>query len=287
MVKRILITGANGQLGQELKGIPFPENMELHFVDRNELDITNEHQIKEYFDSNTFQIVVNCAAYTAVDKAETEVELCYAVNEKGVANLAMACVKQDATFIQISTDFVFAGKQVKLLTETDEVQPLNVYGASKLAAEKIILALTTKYIIIRTSWLYSSFGNNFVKTILRLCNEKPSLNIIADQTGSPTYAADLALFIAHICSLTNLEKFSGVYHYSNEGVASWYDFAVAIKDMAGLQTPIFPIDTHSYPTPAQRPKYSVMNKHKVRDTFGVKIPYWRHSLEICIHKLNQ
>jgi len=286
-VKRVLITGANGQLGQELSCLEINADTQLVFADRQVLDIANVEMVNRFFAEHSFDIVVNCAAYTAVDKAETESSLCYAVNEIGAKNLGEACALYNAFLIHISTDFVFDGAETSILAEEASVHPLSVYGASKLAGERAIAAATNTFIIIRTSWLYSSFGSNFVKTILRLCAEKPSLNIIADQIGTPTYAADLAQFIAQLFKVDNLQPYTGIYHFSNEGVASWYDFAISIRDIAGLEIPIFPIETFQYPTPATRPKFSVMNKRKVKDTFGFSIPYWRDSLEVCIKKIKQ
>jgi dTDP-4-dehydrorhamnose reductase len=262
-------------------------NIQFVFADRDTLDISDAASVHQFLGSQHFDIVVNCAAYTAVDKAETEQSVCYAINEAGAKNLAEECAITNTILIHVSTDFVFDGTSPLLLNEDDVVNPLSVYGASKLAGERAIAAATDKFIVIRTSWLYSSFGANFVKTILRLCAEKPSLNIIADQIGTPTYAADLAQFILLLIKADNLDQKTGVYHFSNEGVASWYDFAISIRDIAGLTTPILPIETYQYPTPATRPKFSVMNKRKVKETFGVTVPYWRDSLAVCIKKIKE
>ena len=286
-MKRVLITGANGQLGKEIACVDFDAETLLIFADRNTLDISDIDAVYAYFKEQKFDIIVNCAAYTAVDKAESEQTECYAINETGARNLAEVCALYNSFLIHISTDFVFDGTSPLLLNEDDGVNPLSGYGASKLAGERAITAATNRFIVIRTSWLYSSFGANFVKTILRLCAEKPMLNIIADQIGTPTYAADLAQFIAQLIMTDNLQNHTGIYHFSNEGVASWYDFAISIRDIAGLETPIFPIETFQYPTPATRPRFSVMNKKKVKDSFGFSIPYWRDSLEICIKKIKQ
>jgi len=286
-VKRVLITGANGQLGKEIACVDFDAETLLIFADRNTLDISDIDAVYAYFKEQKFDIIVNCAAYTAVDKAESEQTECYAINETGAKNLAEACALSNTFLIHISTDFVFDGNTPMLLNEDLAVNPLSVYGASKLAGERAIAASTNAYIIIRTSWLYSSFGANFVKTILRLCAEKSSLGIIADQIGTPTYAADLAQLINQLIKTDNLQQYAGVYHFSNEGVASWYDFAISIRDLAGLETPILPIETYQYPTPATRPRFSVMNKKKVKDTFGFSIPYWRDSLANCIQKIKQ
>jgi dTDP-4-dehydrorhamnose reductase len=286
-LKKILVTGANGQLGNEIAVLSKDTAFEFLFVDREHLDITSADSVNTFFAQHHINFVINCAAYTAVDKAETDQEQCYNVNEKGAQNLAVAAAAHNAFLFHISTDFVFDGTVATLLSEEQPVSPLSVYGASKLAGERAIVSATSQYMIIRTSWLYSSFGANFVKTILRLCKEKPSLNIIADQVGTPTYAADLAKLILDICAKENLDGLVGLYHYSNEGIASWYDFAIAIRDIAGLQTVILPIETFQYPTPATRPKYSVMNKKKIKEALAIKIPYWRSSLEICVKKINE
>ncbi|MFI5205453.1 MAG: dTDP-4-dehydrorhamnose reductase, partial [Candidatus Paceibacterales bacterium] len=222
-------------------------------------------------------------AYTAVDKAETEKEIAFKINADAAGYVAGACKSLNANLIHISTDFVFDGTIARPLLENDAVNPLSVYGNSKLDGEKQTLARQPDAIVLRTSWLYSSFGQNFVKTILRLCKEKDSLNIICDQVGSPTYAGDIAGVIMQILSAG--KWMPGIYHYSNEGVASWFDFAIAIRDLAGLKTPIYPIETSQYPTPATRPKYSVLNKSKVKTAYGIKIPYWRDSLRGCMDLL--
>ncbi len=286
-MKKVLITGANGQLGKEMACLDLNTEILLVFADRYTLNVSDVEAVHAYLKEHKFDIVVNCAAYTAVDKAELEQPECYAINETGAKNLAEACALNNSFLIHISTDFVFDGATPLLLREDDIVNPLSVYGASKLAGEKAIATATDNFIVIRTSWLYSSFGANFVKTILRLCAEKPSLNIIADQIGTPTYAADLAQFIAQLIKTDILQPYTGIYHFSNEGVASWYDFAISIRDIAGLETPILPIETFQYPTPATRPKFCVMNKKKVKDTFGFSVPYWRDSLEVCIKKIKQ
>lgn len=284
-MKKVLVTGANGQLGSEMACLAQASDVAFVFANRQLLDITDAASVQRFLLQHHFDIVVNCAAYTAVDKAELEQTECFAINAIGAKNLAEACALSNTFLIHVSTDFVFDGTSPLLLNEDDEVHPLSVYGASKLAGERAIAAATNAYIIIRTSWLYSSFGSNFVKTILRLCAEKQSLSIIADQIGTPTYAADLAGFIAHLIPIDHLQQHTGVYHFSNEGVASWYDFAISIRDFAGLETPILPIETYQYPTPATRPRFSVMNKKKVKETFGFSIPYWRDSLANCIQKL--
>lgn len=283
-MSKILVTGAHGQLGSELNFLSsLLENNTFVFVSHADLDITNEDDVASFFSQHHFSAVINCAAYTAVDKAETEKELAFSVNVEGAGVLAKAAAACNARFIHFSTDFVFDGAASFPYTETGVTNPISVYGASKLAGEEKVMASNTKAIIIRTSWVYSSFGNNFVKTVIRLCKEREQLTIIYDQVGTPTYARDLAAFVLE---LVNAEHWKpGIYNYSNEGVASWYDFAIAIRDLAGLKAKILPIETAQYPTPAARPKYSVLNKRKLKETFGVEIPYWRDSLEKCITQL--
>jgi dTDP-4-dehydrorhamnose reductase len=285
-MSKILITGGHGQLGSELKELaPFFGSLSFTYTDHQHLDITNTEEVTKYIREGQFSALINCAAYTAVDKAESEKDKALAVNGTATGVLARACKEMNVKFVHISTDFVFDGTMARPLLETDITNPLGVYGATKLEGERRALENNADSLIIRTSWVYSSYGNNFVKTILRLCKERESLNIIFDQIGTPTYAHDLARVILEIVSRNNFKP--GLYHYSNEGVASWYDFAIAIRDLAGLKTPINPIETSQYPTPAVRPKYSVLNKKKFKDTFNISIPYWRDSLVSCIKKLEQ
>ena len=253
------------------------------FTDRTDFNIANAEAVKEFVIKGKFTALINCAAYTAVDKAESEREMALEINGTAVGNLAQVAKELDIKFIHISTDFVFDGSIARPLLENDAANPLNVYGATKLEGEKLALQFNHNALIIRTSWVYSSFGNNFVKTIIRLCKEKESLNIIFDQIGSPTYARDLAEAVMTI--ILAEQWMPGIYHYSNEGVAGWYDFAIAIRDMAGLKTPIYPIETSQYPTPATRPKYSLLNKKKIKDTYRLSIPYWRQSLSSCMQLL--
>lgn len=283
-MSKVLVTGAHGQLGTELNFLSsLLETHSFVFVGHQELDITDDEAVNSFILSHQITSLINCAAYTAVDKAESEKELAYKVNAEAVGVLAKVCKQHHCRFIHISTDFIFDGTHSVPLLETDATNPLSVYGASKLKGEENALANNAETVIIRTSWVYSSFGNNFVKTILRLCKERDSLNIIFDQIGTPTYARDLAGAILHI--IQQAEWKPGIYNYSNEGVAGWYDFAIAIRDIAGLKTKIAPIETHQYPTPAVRPKYSVLNKKKIKDAFGLEIPYWRDSLTQCINLL--
>ncbi|WP_316849746.1 dTDP-4-dehydrorhamnose reductase [Pedobacter agri] len=283
---KILIIGAGGQLGQCLKivaerraitNIVFPAEAEANILDQPGLESLLQKEQPAF--------VINCAAYTAVDKAEDEVELAKAVNETGAANLALACASNQATLVHVSTDFVFEGNLVKLLTENDEAKPINVYGQTKLDGEKAVIALLKEHFIIRTSWLYSEYANNFVKTMLKLGAERDELNIIADQVGTPTYAIDLANAIFDIIE-SDSEAY-GTYHYSNEGVTSWFDFAQAIFDISATQVKANPIPGSAYPTKAIRPAFSVMDKSKIKNTFGLAIPYWRDSLVQCIEKLKE
>jgi dTDP-4-dehydrorhamnose reductase len=278
---RILVTGAKGQLGSEIKFLSDKyANTEFTFGSSHDLDISNQNAVEAFFSANRFDFVINCAAYTAVDKAEIESDKAFSVNALAPGYLASACTKYNTKFIHISTDFVFDGSSSIPLKEDNATNPLSVYGKSKLEGEKSVLSNNENAIVIRTGWLYSSYGNNFAKTILRLCKERESLNIIFDQTGTPTYARNLADAILEIIHRGDWKP--GLYHFGNEGVASWYDFAIAIRDIAKLKTTIFPIETSQYPTPAKRPAYSVLNKTKIKHEFGISIPYWRDSLEKCM-----
>lgn len=281
----ILVTGSNGQLGQEIQVLSAPYKFNFIFADVQTLDIVNEAAVASFFEQNSIDICINCAAYTAVDKAESDAAKAFEVNATAVGYLAKQTSLRKGKFIHISTDFVFDGTVARPLVETDNPHPLSVYGSSKLAGEKLAIEYCSDAIILRTSWVYSSFGSNFLKTILRLCKEKSSLSIIYDQIGTPTYARDLAKAILHIISDKSCMQQHGVFHFSNEGVCSWYDFAIAIRNMAGLQTPIYPIETHQYPTPATRPQYSLLNKAKFKATFHQTIPYWQDSLKECFEQI--
>ena len=283
-MNKILVIGAGGQLGQCLKTVATHRNINgVVFPQEGTANILEVEQLNTLFDVEKPAYVINCAAYTAVDKAEDEFDLAKAVNETGAENLAKACKVIGATLIHISTDFVFAGNEIKLLTENDTAEPINVYGETKLAGEKQIEDILSEHYIFRTSWLYSEFGNNFTKTMLKLGSERDELSIIADQVGTPTYGIDLANVLFDV--IEQDDKKYGLYHYSNEGVTSWYDFAKAIFELSNTQVKVNPIPGSAYPTKAARPGFSVMDKSKIKQTFKVKIPYWRDSLEICIEKI--
>lgn len=283
-MQTILITGSKGQLGNELQKAAkrFP-NFRYIFTDVDELDICNKSALDNFVKENRIEIIVNCAAYTAVDKAEEEVEKCFAINAQAVKNIGEIAETYQIKVVHISTDYVFDGKSYKPYTEEMEVSPDTVYGKSKLQGEKFLQSVCNQCIVIRTSWLYSSYGNNFVKTMLRLGKERNSVKVIFDQIGTPTYAADLAEIILKILSQNNF--ISGIYHFSNEGVCSWYDFATAIFKIAHVNCLVHPIETKDYPAPAPRPYYSVLNKSKIKNTFGLSIAHWEESLEKCIEIL--
>ena len=280
----ILITGCNGQLGNEMQLLERENPQHNYFnTDVKELDITNKQAVDRFIADNQIDGIVNCAAYTAVDKAETQPELCTLLNATAPAHLARAIEKRGGWIIQISTDYVFDGTNHQPYVETDPVCPNSVYGRTKLTGEQAVQAACTRAMIIRTAWLYSTFGNNFVKTMIRLGNERPELGVIFDQIGTPTYARDLA---AAIFVAINHGIVPGIYHYSNEGVISWYDFTKAIHRLAGINTcHVRPLHTAEYPTPAARPHYSVLDKTKFKTTFALDIPYWEQSLAECINKL--
>lgn len=280
----ILITGCNGQLGNEMQLLEkdYPQHQWLN-TDVQELDITNQLAVEQFIAENKIDGIVNCAAYTAVDKAEDNKELCTTLNTVAPSYLAAAVEKRGGFIIQISTDYVFNGTQHTPYVETDTPCPDSVYGSTKLAGELGVSKFCRRSMIIRTAWLYSTFGNNFVKTMLRLGKEKPELGVIFDQIGTPTYARDLAQAI-----MTAIDKGvqPGVYHYSNEGVTSWYDFTKAIHRLAGITTcHVRPLHTSEYPTPANRPHYSVLDKTKIKQVYHIDVPYWMDSLEVCIGKL--
>lgn len=288
---KILVTGAYGQLGNELKVLAEKDSdHQFLFTDADTLDITDKNQVRQFFEKEKPEFVVNCAAYTAVDKAEVETDLAQRINANAPALLAKYTTQFDCGFIHISTDYVFNGKSFIPYNENDPVQPESVYGKTKLAGENFVLSSESKAVIIRTSWLYSSFGNNFVKTMLRLGEERDLLKVVYDQVGTPTYAADLAKAVLSILTIYEKEPENfqpGIYHFSNEGVTSWYDFAKSIFEMSGLGCKVLPVLSDEFPTPAKRPAYSVLNKSKIKETFKLEIPYWKDSLEICLKKLQK
>ncbi len=283
---RILVTGADGQVGHELRDLaPSFTEMDFTFVTRNELDISDQEQVNEWFSTRPFEYCINCAAYTAVDKAETEVEAARLVNASAAGNLARACSRHGARFIHISTDYVFDGKKRLPYEEDDMVNPLTVYGASKEEGERQVVQHAPDSLIIRTSWVYSSHGKNFVKTMLRLMKEKPDIGVVSDQYGSPTYAADLAYAIIDIIQKNEkglVEWSPGIYHYSNHGAITWYSFAQEIKEIMNLSCTVKPITTEQYPTPARRPAYSVLSTEKIQRVYGVEIKEWDESLRKCL-----
>ena len=288
---KILVTGAYGQLGNELKMLSaeYPE-WQFLFTDADTLDITDAFTVQSFFDRNKPDFVINCAAYTAVDKAENDVETAEKVNALTPELLAKATAGTGAKLIHISTDYVFDGTGHFPYSESDAVNPVSVYGKTKLDGEERTLAANQQTMIIRTSWLYSPFGNNFVKTMLRLGRERGLLNVVFDQVGTPTYAADLASVILFIIagSEARPEDFvPGVYHYSNEGVASWYDFAKEIFELSAMNVRVIPVRSDQFPTAAKRPAFSVLDKTKIKTTYCAEIPYWKDSLENCLGKLRE
>tara|TARA_B100000900_G_scaffold416188_1_gene449830 strand:+ start:6236 stop:7105 length:870 start_codon:yes stop_codon:yes gene_type:complete len=286
---RVLITGSKGQLGSEIRELAANyKKLDIVFKDLNGLDICNFNLLESFIIGNNINAVVNCAAYTAVDEAEQNAKIAEDVNYKGVLNLINALKKVNGKLIHISTDYVFNGNQNRPYEETDSVSPIGVYGKTKRKGELAVINSSLDAIIIRTSWLYSSFGNNFLKTMLRLGKQKEELGVVFDQLGTPTYARDLAKTCLEIlCGLSssNINVNGNLYHYSNEGVASWYDFAVLIMQLAGLSCKVKPIQTQEYSVLAKRPNYSVLNKYKVKKDFKLLIPHWKDSLKDCIEKL--
>ena len=280
----VLITGANGQLGNEMRVVAKQyTEVDFVFTDVEELNICNADEVDSFVKNLLPDYIVNCAAYTAVDKAETDIDLCRAINCDAVKNLGIAAQKYKAKVIHVSTDYVFDGTSNTPYTETMPTNPQTIYGKTKLEGEKALLSVCNTSFIIRTSWLYSSFGNNFVKTMLRLGNERDSINVVFDQVGTPTYAADLANAIWEI--ITSKSTDYGVYHFSNEGVCSWYDFTTAIFRLTNTNCQVFPIESSEYPTKTPRPLYSVLNKRKIKSTFAVSIPHWEVSLQKCLQIL--
>ncbi len=291
-MKNVLVTGSYGQLGSEIKSIAnkYP-SFHFLFTDVDTLDICNKQAITDYCTQHAVDYILNCAAYTAVDKAEDadQQALCYAINAEAVKNLGEVAEERGCKIIQISTDYVFDGTNYMPYTEDMSTNPQSVYGNTKLKGEELLMQACTQAIVIRTSWLYSTFGNNFVKTMIKLGTERSQLNVIFDQIGTPTYAADLADTMLTILQKTNENQVQftpGIYHYSNEGVCSWYDFTIAIHSISGItQCKTLPIESKEYPTKAPRPHYSVLNKHKIKSTFSIEIPHWNESLARCIGRM--
>jgi dTDP-4-dehydrorhamnose reductase len=286
--KVILVTGTNGQLGSEIKQLsekyPFYNFL---FTTKNDLPVEDENAVKKFFDKQQIHYCINCAAYTAVDKAESEKEKAYQINADAAGFLASICNKHQAKFIHISTDYVYDGTTNIPLRESDAVAPVNTYGASKLKGEELILNKNNTALIIRTSWVYSAYGNNFVKTMMRLLKEKESINVVSDQLGCPTYAADLAeIIMRFIDRIEEKNTFEGVVNYCNEGVISWFDFAVAIKEFLHSSCNIIPVPTTQYPTPAKRPQYSVLDTSKIKEMLHTDIPFWKDSLDKCLQLLS-
>lgn len=285
--KIILITGANGQLGNEMRRLGAVSPNTYLYTDVAELDITDAAAVEQFVTENDVDIIVNCAAYTNVDKAESDEATAELINAKAVANLAAAIKKVDGTLFHISTDYVFGDEGNTPRTENMPLNPLGVYGRTKLHGEQAIAASGCKAIVIRTAWLYSEFGNNFLKTMMRLTAERKSLNVVFDQVGTPTYAGDLALAIFSIIEADVYQGNEGVYHFSNEGVCSWYDFATEIAAAAGNDCRVQPCHSSEFPSPVKRPAYSVLDKTKIKKTFGIDIPHWRDSMIYCIKRLKK
>jgi len=283
----ILVTGSNGQLGSELKFLSKDKKDKFFFKDRETLDITHEDAIRKFVEGNNVDVIINCAAYTAVDKAQTDEESADAINHQAVKFLAQISKEKNIKLIHISTDYVFDGTNHKPYKEDDATVPKSVYGKTKLAGEKALQAVNPKNsIIIRTSWVYSSFGANFVKTMLTLSKDREELSVVYDQVGTPTYARDLAKAILKIVSKVE-NKNVEIYHYSNEGVLSWYDFAKEIMKMAKRACTIHPIESFEYPTPAPRPHFSILNKSKIKKDFNIEIPFYKDSLDECLKVLGE
>ncbi|AKF24215.1 dTDP-4-dehydrorhamnose reductase [Sulfurovum lithotrophicum] len=282
----ILVTGSRGQLGSELREL-VNNNAIFHFTDRSVLDITDQDAIKHFCLEKDIEVIINCAAYTAVDKAEEDEENADRINHLAVKYLAQIAKEREIRFVHISTDYVFDGTNFMPYVESNRTNPTSVYGRTKLAGEEAIRKINPdNTVIIRTSWVYSTYGSNFVKTMLRLGKERDTLGVIFDQVGTPTYARDLAQAILDIVPQIENKEVE-IYHYSNEGVLSWYDFAKEIMKMAKLECKINPIETKSYPTPAKRPYYSLLNKAKIKETFNLEIPYWKDGLDTCLRTMGE
>ncbi|MDO5571169.1 MAG: dTDP-4-dehydrorhamnose reductase [Bacteroidales bacterium] len=284
-MKKMLITGANGQLGNEIRTLTKKySNFDFIFTDVAELDICDANAVECFVKDINPDYIINCAAYTDVDKAESDIDKCRKINRDAVANLANASNLCNAKMIHVSTDYVYSGTSSRPYTETDLTAPVSIYGITKLEGENILFENNPQSIVIRTAWLYSEFGNNFVKTMIRLGKEKESLGVIFDQIGTPTYALDLADTILKIADSENF--IPGIYNFTNEGVCCWYDFALKIHELAGITNcHVNPIETSQYPTPATRPAYSVLNKKKIKDQYNISIPHWEYSLKLCVNNL--
>lgn len=281
-----MVTGAYGQLGNALKReLDGDSAIEAIYTDADTLDLTDSVALSRFFEDNPVDMVINCAAYTAVDRAESDDLKAAAINTGAVGNLGQAAAKHGMKVIHISTDYVFSGENFRPYEENDEPYPQSIYGRTKLEGEGLLTSFSNNAMIIRTAWLYSEFGNNFVKTMLRLAAERDEINVVCDQIGTPTYAGDLAHAIHQVIRHERWQP--GIYHFTNEGVASWYDFTKAIFEITGNTTKVNPIRTAQYPTPAKRPSYSVLSKDKIKRNFGIEIPYWRDSLQRCIKELKK
>ena len=286
-IYNVLVTGSSGQVGNEIKAISSDYSYNFFFTDRNNIDITSKDSIKEFCKTNNINVIINCAAYTAVDKAQSDEINADLINRKAVKKLALVSQELNIKLIHISTDYVFDGKNFKPYCEEFQTNPQSIYGKTKLDGENEMRDINPKNsIIIRTSWIYSYYGNNFVKTMLRLGKEIEELGVIFDQIGTPTYAKDLAKIILDIVPQIDNQKVE-IYNYSNEGVLSWYDFAKEIMKMAKLNCKINPIETYQYPTPAKRPHFSLLNKNKIKSTFNIEIPYWKDGLDDCLRRLGE
>lgn len=285
----VYVTGSSGQLGQSIQALAddYPQ-FKFHFITREELDFSDLRLIEAYFSNKSVDIIVNCAAYTAVDQAESEPELAHLINHLAVRQLAQIAKDKNAALVHISSDYVFSGHNYRPYQETDAVSPQSVYGRTKWQGEQAIQKINPKGCIIRTSWLYSEFGSNFVKTMLKLGKERSQLGIIFDQVGTPTYAGDLAKAIIEIMKTRFLfENINQIFHFSSEGVCSWYDLAKKVFEICQIKCEVTPIETKDYATPAKRPYYSLMNKAKIKDQFGLQIPHWCESLKTCIQMLEK
>jgi dTDP-4-dehydrorhamnose reductase len=286
----VLVTGANGQVGQELRVLAalYP-TFEFVFTSHDTMPVNDEAAVQKVFAAHKPGYCINCAAYTAVDKAESEQEIAYQVNAEGTRILAAACKANKTRFIHISTDYVFNGQSPAPYTEDAATDPVNTYGATKLKGEQLCLQYNPEAIIIRTAWVYSSFGKNFVKTMMKLMQDRPAINVVSDQVGAPTYAADLAKCMMYIVAgdyAKTINWVAGIYHYSNQGRISWHEFAVAIKELTGSACAVNPIPSEQYPTPAKRPAFSLLDTNKIRKTFHCTIPDWKESLQECIKLLS-